>query len=210
MVKTGSRARILEQLLVPLGYKPAGSRPGPRAVDLSPERLEDLARLYRALGGTNSSPQLRPGAWDLAFEGGLVVELDEELHFNRYRRATLEPDWTVELPWRRDYLALTVEHEAGCLAAGRWGKRWTNPSCEALFGPADPPGVFVSGGAPRWKQRALYDAMKDAAATDAPNLRLARITTLDLVGTVQLGAVLEGRSEIDMDALRHLLEERST
>ena len=102
---------------------------------------------------------LRPGPWDLAFEGNLFVELDEELHFNRYRSVTLEPAWAVELPWRRDYMSFSVEHEPACLAAARWGKRWTNPSCERIFGPADPPGTFGVVGAPRWKQRALYDAM---------------------------------------------------
>lgn len=193
-----------------MGYKPAGSLPGPRANDLSPERLEHLSYLYRALGGTNASPQFRPGGWDLAFEGGLVVELDEELHFNRYRRITLQPEWTVDLPWRRDYVAFTVEHEAECLAAARWGKRWTNPSCEALFGTADPPGTFRSVGAPRWKQRALYDALKDAAALDASTIHLARLATVDLVGEVCLGAVLEGRAPIDLDALLQLLKERST
>ena len=36
-----------------------------------------------------SSPRFRPGRWDLVFEEDLVVELDEELHFNRYRASTL-------------------------------------------------------------------------------------------------------------------------
>ncbi len=114
MVKTGARANALEQLLARVGYKPAAKLPGPRTGDLSPERIEHVAHLYRALGGTTASPRLRPGAWDLAFQGGIVVELDEELHFNRYRRITLEPEWAVDLPWRRDYLTLTAEHEAGC------------------------------------------------------------------------------------------------
>ncbi len=165
VVKTGARASALKQLLVRVGYEPVvRSLPGPRMQDLPPDRLKQIAHLYRVLGGTRVSPQFRPGAWDLVFQGGLIVELDEELHFNRYRRATLEPAWTAELPWRHDYLEYTVDHETECLAAARWGKRWTNPSCEALFGVPDPPGTFAARGAPRWKQRALYDAMKDAAA----------------------------------------------
>ena len=53
----------------------------------------DLHDLYRTLGGMNPNPSFRPGSWDLAFADGLVVELDEELHFNRYRAHTLQPPW---------------------------------------------------------------------------------------------------------------------
>ena len=47
---------------------------------------DHIKELYRRLGGPLDSPTLRPGGWDLAFSGELVVELDEELHFNQYRR----------------------------------------------------------------------------------------------------------------------------
>ena len=116
--------------------------------------------VHATLGGRDESPQLRPGSWDLAFDGELLIELDEELHFNRYRSVTLRRDWTTALPWRNDYLRYCRDREVDCLAAGSWGKRWSNPSCEAMFGPGDPSGVFRQGGAPRWKQRALYDAIK--------------------------------------------------
>jgi hypothetical protein len=43
-------------------------------------------------------PPLRPGAWDLVFADGLVVELDEELHFNRYRAQSLQNEWATDLP----------------------------------------------------------------------------------------------------------------
>jgi uncharacterized integral membrane protein (TIGR00698 family) len=47
--------------------------PGPTGV----EHHAELLALYRRLGGLLEAPVLRPGAWDLTFEGGLVVELDE-------------------------------------------------------------------------------------------------------------------------------------
>lgn len=210
MVKTGARAKELERLLTHLGHRPVPSRTGPRIDDLSPERQDHVIRLYRELGGASASPRLRPGAWDLAFDGDLLVELDEELHFNRYRRVTLAPSWTADLPWRDDYLNLTSQHEADCLAAARWGKRWTSASCEAMFGPADPPGTFTSGGAPRWKQRALYDAMKDAAAHEMSSTRVARLATVDVVAGVRLGDALEGRAAVDLDALQEMVLQRST
>jgi hypothetical protein len=53
----------------------------------------ELHALYRRLGGLLATPTWRPGGWDLVFGGSLVVELDEELHFNRYRALTLNSSW---------------------------------------------------------------------------------------------------------------------
>lgn len=144
--------------------------------------------------------QLRPGRWDLAFEG-LVVELDEELHFNRYRRRTLAEPWTDDLPWKAVYEELCALHELRCVAGGAWGGRWTTSSCERHFGPADPPKVFAIGGAPRWKQRALYDAVKDAAALSPGGPRLARLATHDIIEGAMLEDVLAGRARVVDEAL---------
>ncbi len=62
-------------------------------------------------------------------------------------------------------------------------------------------------GAPRWKQRALYDAMKDAAALTGAGMRLARLATVDVVADSKLGAVLEGRAIVELGALGRFLEE---
>ena len=210
VVRTGARASALQSLLNRAGYSAAATAlPPPRLVQLSATLRDEIDKLYRALGGTQPAPRLQPGPWDLTFDDGLVVELDEELHFNRYRKATLDTTWTVKLPWQTEYLKYS-EREAACLAAARWGKRWTNPSCEQLFGSADEPGTFDSGGAPRWKQRALYDAIKDAAALCATDWRLTRLATVDIVNGVRLGAALGGRDAIDLDALREFVANRST
>lgn len=165
MVRTGNRAAALEQLLLQAGYEPSRVGPNaPRLADLTPDLASSVLDTFRKLDGTSDTPNLRPGSWDLTFAGTLVVELDEELHFNRYRALTLGEPWAASLPWCADYARLCRSHEPYCLNAGKWGKRWTNLSCEAMFGPPDNPGQFDAGGAPRWKQRALYDAMKDAAA----------------------------------------------
>lgn len=63
----------------------APARPGLN--DLT--EAEELLHLYRSLGGAQERPDLRSGLWDLVFAGPFLVELDEELHFNRYRAATL-------------------------------------------------------------------------------------------------------------------------
>lgn len=207
MVKTGSRAANLKALLVAAGLRPAPAPLAPRIRDVGGSSVEIEGR-YRELGGTLDEPTLRPGGWDLSFED-LVVELDEELHFNRYRGATLQPAWTTSLPWREDYLRYCTNHEPACLAAATWGKRWTNPSCERLFGEAGAPGDLSGAGAPRWKQRALYDAIKDAAAAVGA-VRLARVATVDVVAGVPLGDVLEGRVEVEPQVVVGLVSERLT
>ena len=142
-------------------------------------------------------------------EDGVVIELDEELHFNRYRLAMLAPAWTESLPWRSTYAAMCADREGDCLAAGRWGKRWTNPSCEAHFDAPDRPGEFTSGGSPRWKQRALYDAIKDAACLSDLGLQLARVATHDRVGPSTLGAVLDGAARVTPDEVADLVRSRT-
>lgn len=144
----------------------------------------------------------------MAFEHGLVIELDEQLHFNRYRAMSLTVEWARTLPWHDDYLTYCRDREADCLADGRWGQRWTNPSCEKLFGSADPPGTFQGAGAPRWKQRALYDAIRDAVALAGTTVRLARLAIYDKVEGIELGAGLEGYKPVEPAALAAFVDSR--
>lgn len=156
------------------------------------------------------SPRLVPGGWDLAYDGGLVVELDEELHFNRYRSATLRQDWCTALPWRDDYLALCQSFEPECIRAGKWGRRWTNSSTERMFAPADPPGHFGPHGAPRWKQRALYDAVKDLWSLWNDTVSLARVATHDVVADVPLQFGLDGLTKVPDGEILDLVERRTS
>ena len=152
---------------------------------------------------------LRPGAWDLALEGGMVVELDEELHFNRYRTRALAEPWARNLPRRDAYVVMCADREDDCVRAGSWGKRWTNKSCERMFGSAAPAACLnAPGGAPRWKQRALYDAVKDAVASLSGPPRVVRLAVHDEIGGVGLGAMLEGRGKAASSELRALVEQR--
>lgn len=159
-------------------------------------------------GAFRAAPALRPGGWDLQFGEVAVVELDEELHFNRYRAMTLSASWTARLPWTDHYLRYCREHEDDCLSAGRWGKRWTNPSSERMFGKPAPPGELPGAGAPRWKQRALYDAMKDLGPAAGLRVRLARVSVHDHVEEQRLWDVLEGNAAVPADAIREFVEGR--
>ena len=211
VVTTGQRADALSDLLLHVGFGAASAEERPPRIDaLDPSLRAEVQGLLEEFGGDpREGPPLRPGAWDLVFDGRIVVELDEELHFNRYRSVTLRAGWADVLPWQDSYLELCREREPDCLAAAKWGKRWTNPSCERLFGTASAPGNFENGGAPRWKQRALYDAMKDAAVLSGQGISLIRLSTHDVVGTARLDDVLRGKADCDLDALGQLVAERT-
>lgn len=205
MVKSGARVDALRRLLaesglVELRIKP----PAPRIEQIARDAAEQLLSLYSAMGGRSGRP-LRPGAWDLALRGDLVVELDEDMHFNRYRARTLTESWEESLPWASAYRDYSVRWEH---RAGTGGQRWTSPPAEKMFGPADPDGLFGHYGAPRWKQRAFYDSMKDAAAVSGV-VRLARISVYDSVVGVQLEDLLRGRRELPPESLAGFVLSRS-
>jgi len=152
-------------------------------------------------------PSFRPGAWDLFFDDDLIVELDEELHFNRYRATTLGASWEAGLPWNGPYKAHCANHEHECVQAGCWGKRWTNPSTARMFS-GGTVGDLDSAGAPRWKQRALYDAIKDLLPI-VNGGHLARVATHDIVNGISLGSMLDGIKPIDPAGIRALVQKRT-
>ena len=123
MVRTGGRAAVLQQLLLDTGLRSAPSPPRPHISDLPEMMRSEFLSLYRAFGGTDAQPTFRPGPWDLSFNDNLVVELDEELHFNRYRQTTLDSSWSKDLPWTAAYRSFCRLHEGECRSAGSWGKQ---------------------------------------------------------------------------------------
>ncbi len=201
---------MLAALLTEAGLAVIDTPPRAPQLETLPSKLRaDVLDLYRSLGGHGDRP-LRPGAWDLALAGGDVVELDEELHFNRYRAQTLERSRSHGLPWHDAYLVLCQAHERECASAGSWGMRWTNSSCEAMFGPAGPAGdLRAVGGAPRWKQRAFYDAVKDAHAAAGTGPRLIRLAVHDDLAGAPLGAVLRGSAQAAPGEIRDLVSRRT-
>ena len=191
MVATGARASELHSILLRAGWSPALKPPAPRLDRLPLEFADRVMRLYRELGGAQEHPRLAPGSWDMAYSG-LLVELDESFHFNRYRESTLRIPWAAALPWAENYGDYCRRWER---FAGTGGKRWSNDSAKRMFGGADPDGVFGVFGAPRWKQRALYDVMKDAAAASG-QAHLSRVSIYDRVDGVQLDDVLYRRAHL--------------
>lgn len=209
IVKTGRRALRLRELLTNAGVKPATAvPPRPRLADLPEAVRTELLALYRTLGGLQETPKLLPGGWDLVFADDFVVELDEELHFNRYRATTLEASWAAEAPWTEAYRSHCGDHEGRCLRSGAWGRRWTNASSAQMFS-GGPEGDLTGDGAPRWKQRAIYDVLKDAVVLLPAAPALARVATHDKVDGVRLEAILDGDAVVPSTAVRTLVEMRT-
>lgn len=159
-----------------------GSNPGNSIslIDLKKAGLvNEVSRIWKKLGGQGEDHPLEFGGWDLLF-AGLIVELDEEQHFNRYRNTTLGSflyhifngcDIT-------DYTKYCVIHEPDCLRKSSWGKYWTSPSSEKYFGHPGFNGNLTENGSPRWKQRAFYDYLRDVFAISY-QIRLVRVSIYD-------------------------------
>lgn len=206
MTRAGGRAAVLRTLLRATGRREFPQKPlAPGLATLPPDTAAQVMDLYRSFGGILEAPKLAPGAWDFAFDDGLLLELDENFHFNRYRVASLDAPWSAHLPWAPAYREYSNAYERH---SGTRGKRWTSAPSQRMFGEADPDLVFTPNGSPRWKQRALYDSMKDAAAA-AGQVQLARISVYDQIDGVQLDAVLQGRAIVDLVHLDALLAERT-
>jgi hypothetical protein len=92
------------------------------------------------------------------------------------------------------------------LRDGRSQQRWTNPSSARQFA-GGPPGD-IEAGAPRWKQRAFYDAMKDTATEAGLAIAMSRVSIYDTVAGELMDDVLEGRVSVEPRAVRSLVEER--
>jgi hypothetical protein len=188
--------------------------PRPRVDDLPEDAAAEGVGLYRELGGCKEPGSLRPGAWDVLVDG-VLVELDEQLHFNRYRVLTLQAKSYNHLSRfpLAGYRSFCATREDVCLKHGKGQGRWTNPSTEAHFGPAGPRGDLSGNGSPRWKQRAVYDLIKDLTQLDPGAAPLARIAIWDqlpgLPGLTVGDAVNRPPERQFAECLRLLIEKRS-
>ena len=184
--------QLLQGLLSTLGDVSEGQVAKASALVLGLGPLhKSVYETYRVLGGIQDAPTIRPGNWDIEFDG-VAVELDEQLHFNEYRALTLQSDLYTRLSAfpLGAYRKFCNEHQPDCIRAGSHGNRWTNSGSEAQFGPAGPLGQLAGCGAPRWKQRAFYDFVKDAAGL-VSSVRVVRLSIWEPVvwggnsGTIQ-------------------------
>jgi hypothetical protein len=134
MGRVSLRARHLHALLERHGYRAEleGGFHAPRPdVASMPDNLADeTMAVYRDLAvhrlprDGESFPTFRPDDWDLRVEG-VLIELDEERHFNRYRGQTLRASAYERLEAfpLETFRAFCVQHESDCLAAATRSSR---------------------------------------------------------------------------------------
>jgi hypothetical protein len=211
----GQLAEAFETELVRAGYDVVPKTDCNRIALASTSGLPESVRaevvdLHRALGGMAGYSDFTSGKWDFATAEGLIIEFDEQLHFNRYREFTDRLTWSRRIPWSTAYLYYSSAHEDQCLKSGSYGKKWTSRPTENMFGQAAPAGDLEGSGSPRWKQRALYDAVKDAYALHEVGISLARISLHDEIGGLGVHQALKPRgSGLDPVALRDFLAARA-
>lgn len=217
-----SRVEALRSFLERRGF--LFSDDGPPRLQWNELRRAGLAgealNLYRRLGGVHDVPPVHPGAWNIAC-GDLVIELDEEWHFNRYRAFTLDSPSYRKMGFPAElYQDYCTRFEPLCIQAAGAGGWWTTPSSEFGFGKGDPPGTLGLLGPPRWRQRAFNDWIKDKSSL-VTRVSVCRIGIWDQVenggmsqdvGTVlRLFGTPAGRSIEGLwgDALIDLIQERA-
>lgn len=208
----GSLQKQLSRLLASQGIVDKGKVAYPRGDDVKGAGVvSDLVDMYRKLGGTMATPPHNLRAWDIEFDG-YAVELDECLHFNRYRLLTLESPRYALLPGfpLKTYRSYCSDYESECLA-GTWGKRWSTVSSDRQFGVAPPLKDFSDNGPSRWKQRAFYDFVKDISS-EIVGTKVVRIAVWDDIedegGRRSVGSALRKPSTSTADAIVSLIRSR--
>ena len=123
---------------------------------------DECLNVYHLLGGVLEEIPIRIGGFDFIIDNK-IVELDEEAHFNRYRKLTLSSNIYKSNPYVKiqNYVSYCDLYEKDCLKGRSFGGYWTNSSTEKQFGKSAPNGILTENGSARWKQRAFYDFIKD-------------------------------------------------
>ena len=156
-------------------------------------KLDEVKEVYKSLGGILETPPVNTGTWDIDLES-LIIELDEENHFNRYRLITLDaPTYMISNNFNVEhYRKYCRSYEKKCPTTQ---KRWTNPSAEKQFGESGAEGDFSGNGPARWKQRAFYDYLKDLYS-EITGVPVLRISIYDQVGYSTIKQLLDDENSL--------------
>lgn len=149
----------------------------------------EIMDIYKKLGGIQESFPINY-SWDIKYPD-FIIELDEELHFNRYRLITLNS--SIYDGYRyfstdkyKEYCQL---YEKKCLSSGKYGNKWMSNSSEKLFLKSDEFGILEKNGSSRWKQRAFNDFLKDVNSV-LRNKPIIRVSIYDEYDGESIGSIL--------------------
>ncbi|MEH0153817.1 hypothetical protein V6R21_06695 [Limibacter armeniacum] len=175
--------------------------------------LEDVTYIYESLGGKGDLSRLKAPDWHIELDGNIVLQLDEQLHFNRFRNLTLRSaiyreDQGFSVQKFRTY---SRKKEDECLKTGTQAKYWTTPFAEKHFGEGARQGDLKGGGAPAWKLLAFLDYWQDLTAALKP-VKVIRISIWDelMLGgkLVSINDILTNPAEKEAEALVSYLKRR--
>lgn len=162
--------------------------------ELSKSQKSELVKVYHSIGGILKEVPVRFGSWDIVTDN-FIIELDEEQHFNRYRKITLESSIYENYKWFdvKKYKIYCDEKELICLKKAGYGGYWKNDSTERQFGLASEKGDLSGNGSPRWKQRAFYDFCRDfySIVFEIPVYRFSIYDKITFNEITELGKALE-------------------
>lgn len=164
----------------------------------------EMMEVYRSLGGVLNEIPIRFGGWDIVTPN-FIIELDEEQHFNRYRKQTLASSIYKNWKWFdvTSYRSYCENFENICSKKAARGGYWTNSSTEGQFGKAGPNGDLSGKGSPRWKQRAFYDFCRDVHAL-VHELPVYRLSIYDEIktgfGPLTLATALDRNMQPEINA----------
>jgi hypothetical protein len=147
-----------------------------------------INEVYKNLGGVLSTYPIDFGNFDIILEDAFI-EIDEENHFNRYRKLTLQTSLYPDHKYFpvSSFISFCEEYE---LKAQRTGGYWSNGGSEKQFGNSSPPGDFAGNGPSRWKQRAFYDFLKDVYCK-VSGIPVYRISIYEKIGSNTINKILK-------------------
>ncbi|PSL07417.1 hypothetical protein [Cecembia rubra] len=122
-----------------------------------------INEVFDALGGKGVRPLLEKLKFDFKVNRYVFI-YDDEVHFNRYRLATLKTSTyeAFSFPWLDTYKRLCRIYEKECQKAGMQERIWFGPPIgEKVFGKSEEPGDLSGNGSSGWKLNAYNDAQYD-------------------------------------------------
>lgn len=165
----------------------------------------ELLRIYKALGGILHEYPINFGSFDIVLQK-CFIELDEENHFNRYRKVTLNSKFYS------NHNFFPVQHFKDFCdkyekKARKNGGYWSNKSSENQYGKSSPEGNFAGNGPARWKQRAFHDMLKDIYGV-LIHKPVIRVSIYSVINDVSVNKILT-KENSDNLLFQHILQELS-
>jgi hypothetical protein len=164
-------------------------------IALKTNAFDELKTTFYELGGVGEEMPFHLPPVDIEV-AGVLIQIDDELSFNRYRNITLRSNVYKKYSEARveNYKRFCRQYEKECLKAGVRKGIWSNHLSENYFGASSDPGDFFGKGSSGWKFKAFQDYLQDFAAfvTHKKILRISTFENLMIEGKLlRLDKILE-------------------